>query len=209
MSRKKRRKSFLERAEDNILEHIPAKYQKSLVGVYRFGFFVNIIGIICAIITLFLIIGFFFIEKDASPDSLITRIVLFAAFFGIAVLGARYTKMKMAPNLAFGWAIFLGLTGLILSGFFGFVLFVSFAAHLDQVYGQAMMLMVQAILAGLMVLPLVIFLNAAYYLFFAHRGYLKWYADYAKRHHLGEEAKIVKKSSTRKKKTEEYSDEDL
>ena len=203
MGRKKRRKSFLERAEDNILEHIPDKYQKSVVGVYRFGFFVNIIGIICAIITLFLIISFFFIEKDASADTLIARIVFFAAFFGIAVLGARYTKMKMAPNLAFGWAIFLGLTSLVLAGFFGFVLFVSFATHLDQVYGQAMMLIVQSIFAGLMVLPLIIFLNAVYYLFFAHKGYLKWYADYAKRHHLGEEAKVVKKSSSRKKKVEE------
>lgn len=206
MSRKKR-KSFLERAEENVLEHIPEKYQKAIVGVYRFGFCMNIIGILGAIFAVLAIIGHFLLHLSLSTDALITSFVLLGVFFGIATLGAFYTKMKLNPPLAFGWAIIMGLICLVLAGFFGFILFATFAIDLTVVYGAWTLLIIQAIMAGLMVLPLIIFLNASYYLFFAHKKYAKWYASYAKRNHIDEEAKVVKKKS--KKTTDEYSDEDL
>ena len=210
MSRKKKRKSFLERAEENALEHIPEKYQKSVVGVYRLGFWMNIIGIIGAIFALFVIIGYFFLKVDLSSDTLITSTVLLAAFLGAATLGAYYTKMKLNPPLAFGWALFMGLICLVLAGFFGFILFATFAIDLTVVYGVATMLIIQSIMAALMVLPLIIFLNTFYYLFCAHKGYAEWYAGYAKRNHIGEEAKVVKKKkTTKKKKSDDYSDDDL
>ena len=211
MSRKKKRKSFLQRAEETILEHVPGKYQKSIVGVYRLGFFMNIIGIIGIIFLLFSIFSIFYVKDSFTIDGLITRIVLLAIAFGLAVLGGRYTKMKMNPPLAFGWALFVGIVCLILTGFFGFILVASLMSTLSVVYGQVTILVIEAIMLGLMILPLAILVNIIYYLFFAHKGYTEWYADYAKRHRLCDEAVIVKKKTKAKskKESEDYCDEDL
>jgi hypothetical protein len=208
MSREKRkRKSFLERAEENVLEHIPEKYQKALVGVYRFGFCMNIVGIIGAIFSLFAIISYFISSAEHTFDNLIISIVIFTASLGIAFLGAFYTKMKLNPPLAFGWAIIAGLISLVLTGFFGFIVVASLLTNLGDVYGQETMIMIQSILLGLTLLPFVILINAIYYLFFAHKNYTKWYKNYAKRHHLGAEAKTTKKKV--QKASDDYAEDDL
>ncbi|MCR5572367.1 MAG: hypothetical protein K6F57_01165, partial [Candidatus Saccharibacteria bacterium] len=124
-----------------------------------------------------------------------------------AFLGAFYTKMKLNPPLAFGWAIATGLVSLVLTGFFGFIVVASLLTDLGDVYGQETMIMIQSILLGLTLLPFIILINAFYYLFFTHKGYTKWYKDYAKRHHLGEEAEITKKKA--KKAPDDYAEDDL
>lgn len=207
MSREKKRKSFLERAEESVLEHIPKEYQKAVVGVYRLGFCLNIIGILCAIFALFAIISYFLSTTRHTSDDLVISIVIFVASFGAAALGALYTKMKLNPPLAFGWAIATGLISLILTGFFGFIIVASLFTNLSAVYGQGTMLVAQAVLLGLTLLPLIILLNAIYYLFFAHKNYTKWYEDYAKRHHLNEKAKIVKRKTP--KSSDGFVEDDL
>lgn len=205
MSRYKQRKSLLERAEEGILEHIPDKYQKSVVGVYRFGYCLNIIGIMGAILSLFAAVSCCFLGEGFDATAFMTSLVLLAISFGAAVLGAQYLRMKMSPPSAFGWAVAISLIGFAAAGFLGFTLFAAAVTDLDSIYGQTMMFVIKAIVAVLMVLPLVIFLNAIYYLFFAHKGYVKWYADYAKRHHLEANTKATKKRSS----SNDYNDDDL
>ena len=208
---RKKRKSFLERAEAVVLEHIPDKYQKSLVGVYRLGFFMNAVGIFGMILSLFSILGIFVAKDNFTTDGLIMRVVLLAIMTGLAILGGLYMKMKLNPPLAFGWAVFIGIICLILTGFFGFVLVAMFVNSLEEIYGPAMLCIVGVIMFLLTVLPLLILLNAIYYLFFAHKEYAKWYQYYAKRHHLGEEVKVVKKTSKKnnQKLPDEYVDDGL
>ena len=189
------------------MEHIPQKYQKAVVGVYRLGFCLNIIGILCAIFALFAIISYFFSTTRHTSDDFVISIVIFAASLGVAALGALYTKMKLNPPLAFGWAIATGLISLILTGFFGFIVVASLFTNLSAVYGQGTMLVVQAALLGLTLLPLIILLNAIYYLFFAHKNYAKWYKDYAKRHHLNEKTKIAKRKTP--KSSDGFVEDDL
>lgn len=198
---RKKRKSFLERTEDVILEHVPDKYQKSLVGVYRLGFFMNVVGIFGMILLLFSILSIFMVKDSFTTDGLITRIVLLAISTGLAILGGLYMKIKLNPPLAFGWALFIGVICLILTGFFGFILVTMFTKSLEEVYGLSMLYIIGSIMLVLTALPLLILVNVVYYLFFAHKGYVKWYKDYAKRHHLGEEATVVKKKTSRTKKT--------
>ena len=198
---KKKRKSFLERTENIILEHVPEKYQKSLVGVYRLGFFMNIVGIFGMILLLFSILSIFMVKDSFTVDALITRIVMLVFSTGLAILGGLYMKIKLNPPLAFGWALFIGVICLILTGFFSFILVAMFANSLEEVYGATMLYIIGSIMLVLTVLPLLILVNVVYYLFFAHKGYVKWYKDYAKRHHLGEEATVVKKKTSRTKKT--------
>ena len=202
---RKQRKSFLERTEAVILEHVPEKYQKSLVGVYRLGFFMNAVGIFGMILSLFSILGIFVAKDNFTTDGLITCIVLLAIMTGLAILGGLYMKMKLDPPLAFGWAVF------ILTGFFGFVLVAMFVNSLEEIYGSVMLCIVGIIMFLFTVLPLLILLNAIYYLFFAHKEYVKWYQYYAKRHHLGEEVKVVKKTSKKnnQKLPDEYVDDGL
>ena len=108
----------------------------------------------------------------------------------------------MTPPLAFGWAIILGFISLILVGFFGLILVGSILTNLGVVYGTARIIIIQSLMAILTTFPLVILINAIYYLFCAHKGYTKWYKDYAKRHHL-----IIKSAKTTKK-TSPVSDDD-
>ena len=204
------RKSFLERAENVVLEHIPEKYQKSVVGVYRLGFVMNLVGIFGMVLSLFSIFSIFLSKDSFTTSDLIGRIVLLAITTGLALLGGNYMKMKLNPPLAFGWAIFVGVISLILTGFFGFILVAIFTTPLEEVYGLAMLYIIGSFMLLFTFLPLLILINVIYYLFFAHKDYVKWYKDYAKRNHIGEEAVIVKKKTSRSKKAaEDNYDDDL
>lgn len=205
MSSKQRRKSLLERAEETALEHIPDKYQKSVVGVFRFGRHLSIIGIFGAIVALFAAFSCCFLIEQFDVNVFVTSLVLLVAMFGLSVLGARYLKFKMSPPSAFGWAIFVGIICFIATGFFGFILVASIIANLASIFGQATMAVIQFIYAVLAILPFILVLDAGYYLFFAHRGYMKWYAGYAKRNHIAKEARIVRKPTV----PEDDFDEDL
>ena len=117
-------------------------------------------------------------------------------------------RMKMNPPNAFGWALLIGLICLILVSFFGFSFIAILTADLAVVFGEAVIIVVEAVYLILVLLPLVILVNIIYYLLFAHKGYEKWYKDYAKRNHIGEETKTVKKSQN-SHKSDEYTDDDL
>ena len=203
MGLRKIKKSFLDRAENAILEHIPEKYQKAVVDVYRLGFSMNIIGIFGMILLLFSIISIFIVKDSFTIDGLIIRLVLLAATSGLAFLGGRYMKMKLNPPLAFGWALLVGIICLFLTVFFGFILIAMSITPLDAVYGAITLYIIGSIMLLLTTMPLIILVNTIKYLFFAHKRYEKWYKDYAKRHHLGEEVKVAKKS---KKENSEYDD---
>lgn len=205
MSDRKRKKSLIDRAEDSALEHIPDKYQKSVVGVYRFGHHLNIIGVFGAIVAVFAAIGCCFLADKPDVNLLIVNLVLLAVMFGMSILGTRYLKFKMNPPSAFGWAIFIGIISLIVTGFFGLVLFASMLTDLAPFYGQATMAVIQFIYAALTLVSLVIAIDAIFYLFIAHKDYAKWYAGFAKRNHLGKEAQVIKKPTAPK----EDCDEDL
>jgi len=211
MFHKKQRWNFLDRAEDAVLEHIPPRYQKSVVGAYRLGFFVKIIGTICAIFTSFLIVCFFAIESAPPINALIACVVALLIFFGMMALGAYYTRLKISPSSALGWALILGSLSLILAGFFGFILIATFIAHLGRVYGSLMMATIRLVLAIITLLSLIIFINAASYIVFARKGHQKWYEDYSRRHHLGEASKKPHRAdlSARESKDEEYVDDEL
>lgn len=207
MSRKKR-KSCLERAESTILEHIPEKYQKSVAGVYRLGLTVNRIGIVIAIIVSLVLFSSFYVSKPFSSDTIITLIAILATALGLALLGGSYSRMRLNPPLAFGWALFLGIISLVIVVYFAIIIFALAVTPLNNVYGSGMVVSIGILAAALVVAPLLVLINSIYYLFFAHKGYLEWYKDYAKRHHLGEEAKVVKKTK-KATKTDDCCDEDI
>ena len=207
MSRKKR-KSCLERAESTILEHIPEKYQKSVAGVYRLGLTVNRIGIVIAIIVSLVLFSSFYVSQPFSSDTIIALITILVAALGLALLGGGYSRMRLNPPLAFGWALFLGIISLVIVVYFAIIIFALAVTPLNNVYGSGMVVSIGILAVALVVAPLLVLINSIYYLFFAHKGYLEWYKDFAKRHHLGEEAKVVKKTK-KATKTDDCCDEDI
>ena len=204
----KRRASPLGRIEASILEHVPAKYQNSVIGVYRMGMSMWRTGIIGMVLWLFAAVSFFLSKNQYPIEQLITYISLLMVSFGLAFLGARYSRMKMTPPNALGWALLVGIICLIFTGFFGFAFIALLLTDMAAIFGEATIVVAEAIYFVLTILPLVILVNIIYYLFFARRGYEKWYKDYARRHHLGEEARTVKKSAP-KQTDGEYVDDDL
>ncbi len=206
MARKKRL-TTLEKTEAAVLEHIPVKYQKSVIGVYRFGRVMNIVGILGMIFALISAFIIYSAQKSLDVNTIIGHVVFFALMLGLAVLGANYSKVKLNPPLIFGWAIIIGFISLILTIFFGVILYGILTTNLGAVYGELTIALVASVVCALFTITAVILLSAVYYLLFAHKGFMKWYKGYAKRNHIGEEAKLVKKKS--KKKTEIYSDDDL
>ena len=207
MSSSKRRSS-LDRIEASVLEHIPERYKKAVVGVYRMGLSMGVVGIAGMVFGLLAIVSFFISKNSYSVNQLAVHAATFIASFGLAILGARYMRMKMNPPNAFGWALLRGLICLILVSFFGCSFVAILTADLAAVFGEAVIVAVEAVYLILVLLPLVILVNIIYYLLFAHKGYEKWYKDYAKRNHIGEEAKTVKKSQN-SHKSDEYTDDDL
>ena len=203
-----KRRDLLERAEEAILEHIPKQYQKAITWVCRLGLSMSIVGFIGMTFGLLASITFFTSKNTYPIESLITHISVFFISLGIVILGIRYMKLKMRPPNAFGWALLIGLICLVLTGFFGFAAIAVLMADMAEIFGEATIIAVGIVYLTLMLLSLFVLVNAIYYVFFAHKGYEKWYKDYAKRNHIGEEAKLVKKSQN-SHKSDEYTDDDL
>ena len=206
MGDKKQRRSFIDRAEESALEHIPEKYQKSVVGVYRFGRHLNIIGIIGSIFAAFAVLSCLFLADRLDINALIASLIVLATTFGMSVLGTRYRRYKMAPPSAFGWAIFVGVVCFVITGFCGLITIASIITNLASIYGPAMMVIILCFYAAIAIMSLIIAIDAAYYLFIAHKKYLEWHAGYSRRNHLIKKTAATKKSASASDDSGDYDD---
>ena len=196
---------FVKRAESVLLEHIPEKYKNSVVSTFRAGFWLNIAGIFWTILGIFLIVLSVAAFKGGNVvNMLIPRIVFVALMFLTAFLGGWVMRLKIRPSQIFGLAIAVTLISFLLTAGIAFVFISATLTHLDQVYGQVQMILIDSMLFMMIFFPVILMCEFGYYLFVAHKGYLAWYEERHKK-----DTKKTPRKHKSPKKSEDDSEDDL
>ena len=196
---------FLKRTENVLLEHLPEKHQKSVVATFRAGFWLNIAGIFWTIMGLFLIaLSIMTFKGGDMVNILIPRIVFVLFMLLAAFLGGWVMRLRIRPSQMFGLSIVIALISLALFAGIAFVFISSNLTHLDEIYGEVQMILIDSMLFMMIFFPAILMCEFSYYLFVAHKGYLTWYEERSKK-----EAKQTSKTRKTKKKSSASSDDDL